>query len=155
MINHRLGLSDADDTLPKRWFEEPTDAGPFKGEVIDRNAFAAMKSRFYAISDFNTHGQPNIPWRKHLTEITTGFCISVKLPDMPGFRSRQLVLDQPVASVEQAIFALKTKHPELSDDLDDYSLGVSVNDELIVRGEAETSLKNGDQIEFVPVMTGG
>ena len=155
MINHRLGLDDADDTLPKRWFDEVNDAGPFKGECIDRKEFAAMKSRFYAISDLNTHGQPNIRWREHLTEITTGFCLSVKLPDMPGFRSRQLVLDQPVASVDEAKHALKTIHPELRDCLDDYSLGVSVNDELIVQGEAETSLKSGDHIEFVPVMTGG
>ncbi len=155
MINRRLGLGDTDDTLPRRWFEEAGDAGPFKGERIDPEAFAAMRSRFYAISDLDTHGQPNIPWRKRLMEITTGFCISVKLPDMPGFGSRHIVLDQPVDNVDEVIVALKTMHPELGDCLGDYSLGVSINDQLIVRGEAESALSNGDHIEFVPVVTGG
>ena len=74
---------------------------------------------------------------------------------MPGFRSRYLVLDQPVASIDEAKHALKIMHPELRECLEDYSLGVSVNDELIVSGEAESTLDNGDHIEFVPVMTGG
>ena len=39
MINARLGLGAADDTLPQRWFNEPNTAGPFKGEKIDAGQF--------------------------------------------------------------------------------------------------------------------
>ncbi|HSN68886.1 MAG TPA: aldehyde ferredoxin oxidoreductase C-terminal domain-containing protein, partial [Thermoanaerobaculia bacterium] len=49
MINAELGVTRADDTLPKRWFEEPITVGPFAGEKIDRGEFDAMLSRFYAI----------------------------------------------------------------------------------------------------------
>jgi aldehyde:ferredoxin oxidoreductase len=37
MLNFRRGLRAKDDTLPKRWFEEPLTEGPFKGEKIERN----------------------------------------------------------------------------------------------------------------------
>ncbi|HEX3578155.1 MAG TPA: aldehyde ferredoxin oxidoreductase C-terminal domain-containing protein, partial [Thermoanaerobaculia bacterium] len=35
LINAKLGISRAHDTLPKRWFEEAIGVGPYKGEKID------------------------------------------------------------------------------------------------------------------------
>ena len=51
LINQRLGVTRADDTLPERWFEEPITVGSYKGEKIDRAEFDAMLSRFYEVSN--------------------------------------------------------------------------------------------------------
>ena len=66
LINHRLGVRRADDTLPERWFAEPIAAGPFAGEKIDRAEFEAMLSRFYAISNLTDDGVPAPAWREQL-----------------------------------------------------------------------------------------
>ena len=66
MINSKLGISRKDDTLPKRWFDEVIDVGPFKGEKIDRAEFEGMLSRFYAISNLTEEGLPNEVWRQQL-----------------------------------------------------------------------------------------
>jgi aldehyde:ferredoxin oxidoreductase len=66
LINHRLGVRRKDDTLPDRWFDEPTSFGPYKGERIDRQEFEAMLSRFYEISRLTSEGVPQETWRKQL-----------------------------------------------------------------------------------------
>jgi aldehyde:ferredoxin oxidoreductase len=66
LINHRLGVRRADDTLPDRWFDEPNTAGPFKGERIDRDEFDRMLSRFYEISKLTAEGVPTDAWRAEL-----------------------------------------------------------------------------------------
>ena len=66
LINHRLGVRRKDDTLPDRWFEEPSTAGPFKGERIDRQEFDEMLTRFYEISQLDDEGVPKAPWRAEL-----------------------------------------------------------------------------------------
>jgi aldehyde:ferredoxin oxidoreductase len=66
LINHRLGVRRADDTLPDRWFDEPNTAGPYKGERIDRAEFDRMLSRFYAVSNLSEEGIPVEPWRREL-----------------------------------------------------------------------------------------
>jgi len=66
LINHRLGVSRKDDTLPDRWFDEPNPSGPYKGEKIDRQEFDAMLSRFYAISRLTSEGVPQEAWRRQL-----------------------------------------------------------------------------------------
>ena len=66
MINAELGVTRADDTLPKRWFDEPITVGPFAGEKIDRGEFDAMLSRFYAISRLTEDGVPVPEFRKEL-----------------------------------------------------------------------------------------
>jgi aldehyde:ferredoxin oxidoreductase len=66
LINRRLGVGRADDTLPPRWFEEPIQVGPYAGERIDRAEFDAMLSRFYAISNLNEEGVPVDAWRREL-----------------------------------------------------------------------------------------
>ncbi|MGH9458643.1 MAG: aldehyde ferredoxin oxidoreductase family protein [Thermoanaerobaculia bacterium] len=69
MINGRLGVTRADDTLPKRWFEEPITVGPYAGEKIDRDEFDRMLSRFYAISRLDDDGQPVPEFREELTAV--------------------------------------------------------------------------------------
>lgn len=69
MINHQLGVTRKDDTLPKRWFEEPIQTGPFKGEKIDRAEFDQMLSRFYEISNLTPEGLPQPAWREDLQSV--------------------------------------------------------------------------------------
>ena len=71
MINHRLGVRRADDTLPDRWFDEPIAVGAYKGERIDRAEFDAMLTRFYALSKLDSEGAPIKEWRTQL-ELTLG-----------------------------------------------------------------------------------
>jgi aldehyde:ferredoxin oxidoreductase len=72
LINHRLGVTRADDTLPDRWFDEPIQTGAYTGEKIDRREFDAMLSRFYALSDLDEQGMPKAEWRKRLEELVAG-----------------------------------------------------------------------------------
>ena len=69
MINQRLGVTRAHDTLPERWFEEPIEVGSYKGERIDRDEFDAMLSRFYEISNLTPEGVPAEPWRQQLLQV--------------------------------------------------------------------------------------
>ncbi|HUE88650.1 MAG TPA: aldehyde ferredoxin oxidoreductase C-terminal domain-containing protein [Vicinamibacterales bacterium] len=66
LINHRLGVRRQDDTLPDRWFDEPSTAGPYQGERIDRGEFDQMLSRFYEISNLTQDGVPRDEWRGEL-----------------------------------------------------------------------------------------
>jgi aldehyde:ferredoxin oxidoreductase len=66
LINQRLGVTRADDTLPDRWFDEPIQVGGYKGERIDRAEFDAMLSRFYALSNLDEAGVPVPAWRAEL-----------------------------------------------------------------------------------------
>jgi aldehyde:ferredoxin oxidoreductase len=67
LINRRLGVTRADDTLPDRWFEEPIEVGAYRGERIDRAEFDAMLTRFYRISELDDDGVPVERWRAELT----------------------------------------------------------------------------------------
>ena len=66
MINGRLGVTRAHDTLPDRWFDEPITFGQYAGEKIDRVEFDRMLSRFYEISGLDGSGQPAGDWRQQL-----------------------------------------------------------------------------------------
>ena len=66
LINSRLGVTRADDTLPRRWFDEPITSGPFEGERIDRASFEALLQRFYEVSELTTEGVPEPGWRASL-----------------------------------------------------------------------------------------
>ncbi|HSY51912.1 MAG TPA: aldehyde ferredoxin oxidoreductase C-terminal domain-containing protein [Thermoanaerobaculia bacterium] len=72
LINARIGVTRADDTLPKRWFEEAIGVGPYKGEKIDRGEFDKMLSRFYEVSNLTEEGIPKPEWREELERVLTG-----------------------------------------------------------------------------------
>ncbi len=155
MINARRGLGAGDDTLPRRWFEEQNTAGPFKGEHIDRGAFEALKQRFYDISGFGADGLPKADWWQSVARTTTGFAVTVNLPALPGIECRRLVLDRPVGSVTDLRVYLGKRLHGAADYLQDRSLGVAVNGELLMVGESETQLHDGDEITLVPAIAGG
>ena len=69
LINNRLGVRRADDTLPQRWFEEPIQVGSYKGEKIERAEFEAMLTRFYEVSRLGPDGAPNDAFRTELQQV--------------------------------------------------------------------------------------
>jgi aldehyde:ferredoxin oxidoreductase len=52
------GISRKDDTLPKRYFEEPIPAGPAKGCVIERKGFDRMLDENYRLHGWDHDGIP-------------------------------------------------------------------------------------------------
>ncbi len=72
LINQRLGVGRADDTLPARWFDEPIKVGAYAGERIDRAEFDEMLSRFYELSELTEEGVPKREWRKELEQVLAG-----------------------------------------------------------------------------------
>ncbi|RLB46055.1 MAG: aldehyde ferredoxin oxidoreductase, partial [Deltaproteobacteria bacterium] len=96
MINHRLGARRRDDTLPRRWFDEPVTVGPFAGEKIDRAEFDRLLGRFYDLSGLNDEGQPQLRWRAELLSIVTGFAVEVRLPaSLAALPDGGLVVSEP------------------------------------------------------------
>jgi aldehyde:ferredoxin oxidoreductase len=49
----REGLTRDDDTLPRRFLQEPVPGGPFKGEKIDPAKLEEMKTEYYALRGWN------------------------------------------------------------------------------------------------------
>ncbi len=60
MFNLREGFTRKDDSLPERYFKEPTTIGlPIaKGKKIDRKKFEAMLDEYYALHGWNKNGVP-------------------------------------------------------------------------------------------------
>jgi len=52
------GISRKDDTLPKRYFEEPIPEGPAKGAVIERQDFDSMLDEYYRLHGWDKDGIP-------------------------------------------------------------------------------------------------
>lgn len=53
---YREGMTSADDTLPRRYLEEPAPLGPAKGQRIDRNELRAAVRRYYALHGWGPDG---------------------------------------------------------------------------------------------------
>jgi aldehyde:ferredoxin oxidoreductase len=60
------GISRKDDTLPKRYFEEPIPEGPAKGSVIEKKGFNSMLDEYYRLHGWNNDG---IPTKKTLNRL--------------------------------------------------------------------------------------
>jgi aldehyde:ferredoxin oxidoreductase len=156
MLNWRLGLRGEDDTLPDRWFDEGVTAGPFKGERVDRREFARMKKAFYALTGLNAEGLPKVEWHEELSRAVTGFAVRVQLPPgVPGAPQHAVVVDAPVETVAQLREAVAARLPEAREALEDDTLNVVVNGEMVLSGEATQPVKDGDEVAFLRVMTGG
>jgi aldehyde:ferredoxin oxidoreductase len=52
------GMRRKDDTLPKRFFEEPTPSGPHKGERLEQAKFEKMIDDYYALRGYDKDGIP-------------------------------------------------------------------------------------------------
>jgi len=57
MFLNREGISRKDDTLPKRYFDDPMPLKITKGHHIDRTEFDKMISRYYKMRGWNSDGQ--------------------------------------------------------------------------------------------------
>ena len=66
MMLAKDGLSRQDDTLPKRYFEEPIPEGPAKGEVIFREGFDRMLDEYYRLHGWDENG---IPQKRTITRL--------------------------------------------------------------------------------------
>lgn len=56
MFNNREGISRKDDTLPKRYFDDPLPLKLSKGHHIDRTEFEKLLSRYYKLRGWNNNG---------------------------------------------------------------------------------------------------
>ncbi|MDP2657322.1 MAG: aldehyde ferredoxin oxidoreductase C-terminal domain-containing protein [Candidatus Deferrimicrobium sp.] len=156
LINARLGLTEKDDTLPDRWFEEEITAGPFEGEKIDRAAFEALKVRYYDLLGLNGAGVPALEWHRRLAEAITGFAVQVTLPEgIPGAPEGAVIVDQPVSDVAGLREALKRRLPHAARKLEDTSLIVSVNGIMVLSNEAATPVRSGDEVTVLRIIAGG
>ena len=156
LINARLGLTEKDDTLPDRWFEEEITAGPFEGEKIDRAAFEALKVRYYDLLGLNGAGVPALEWHRRLAEAITGFAVQVTLPEgIPGAPEGAVIVDQPVSDVAGLREALKKRLPHAARKLDDSSLIVSVNGAMVLSNEDATPVRSGDEVTVMRIIAGG
>ena len=68
LFNIREGLSRADDTLPERYFKEPTPAGLeiVKNKTIDYKKFEKMLDEYYKIHGWNSDGEITMETLKRL-----------------------------------------------------------------------------------------
>ena len=60
------GICRQDDTLPKRYFEEPVAEGPARGAVISREEFEKMLDEYYRLHGWDENG---IPRKKTLRKL--------------------------------------------------------------------------------------
>jgi len=159
MVNHRLGVRRSDDTLPVRWFDEAIEWGPYTGERIDRDEFDQMLARFYELTGLNHEGQPAARFRASLAQVAAGFCVEVRLPESvaPGLPAddRTVLVTEPVADLKGLIKALEKMMPGIGAHLDDGALGFAVNDEMVLHGQADAAVSDGDRVELMASFAGG
>ena len=157
LINARIGLTEKDDTLPERWFDENIEVGQFAGEKIDRVQFETMKSRFYQITGLNTFGVPTLDWHRRLAEVITGFAVKVILPGtgFPGAPEGAVIIDQPVSNVAGLRTALRERLPRAASQLEDDSLNALINGNIILDNEQSASISSGDEITILSMFAGG
>ncbi len=152
LLNARLGLRAKDDTLPKRWFEEPIQVGPFKGEKIDRDEFEALKARFYALTGLDEQGMPKPEWHAQLAKVVTGFEIKVRLPGSP---ERIVVIDEPVDNVAQLRAVLAQRLGDAGAEVEDRSLNVAIDGHMVMSREQAVPVRNHGEVTLVPALAGG
>ena len=66
MMLTKDGISRKDDTLPKRYFEEPIPEGPAQGEIISHKEFDRMLDEYYRLHGWDENGIPKIENLKRL-----------------------------------------------------------------------------------------
>lgn len=59
LLNARFGLTRADDTLPRRYFEDPLLSGSTQGHMIDREEFDHLLTRYYSRRGWDAEGKPS------------------------------------------------------------------------------------------------
>lgn len=69
IINMREGITRADDTLPRRYFDDEMPDGKTRGQKIDRQEFARMLSLYYKLRNWDDDGKPAPGRRAELEEL--------------------------------------------------------------------------------------
>ncbi len=67
MFDVRQGLTRAEDSLPKKFFEKPLAKGKYAGAVLDRAKFEQMKDEYYELRGWDK--QNGIPTKEKLAEL--------------------------------------------------------------------------------------
>ncbi|MEM2870380.1 MAG: aldehyde ferredoxin oxidoreductase family protein [Thermoplasmata archaeon] len=57
LFNFKQGMTEAHDTLPRRYFDDPSPLRAARGHHIDRQKFAKMKAEFYALHGWTEDGR--------------------------------------------------------------------------------------------------
>jgi aldehyde:ferredoxin oxidoreductase len=70
MMLIRDGMSRQDDTLPRRYFDEPVPSGPARGSVVDRKDFGRMLDENYRLHGWDDNGIPRKRTLKRLGIVT-------------------------------------------------------------------------------------
>jgi aldehyde:ferredoxin oxidoreductase len=70
MFDVRQGLTRADDSLPKKFFEKPLSKGKYEGAVLDKAKFEQMKDEYYELRGWDR--QTGIPTRDKLEQLGLG-----------------------------------------------------------------------------------
>ncbi|MCF8127475.1 MAG: aldehyde ferredoxin oxidoreductase family protein [Deltaproteobacteria bacterium] len=78
LINQREGITKADDTLPRRYFEDPMPSGHTKGHKIDREQFEKALKRYYHLKDWNDEGNLTPKRKTEIQDITKASGASLK-----------------------------------------------------------------------------
>jgi aldehyde:ferredoxin oxidoreductase len=68
---NREGIRSRDDTLPRRYFDEPMPHGVAKGHRIDRDEFQGMLKRYYKLRGWDDDG---VVTKERLTELKAPWC---------------------------------------------------------------------------------
>ena len=156
LINARIGLTEKDDTLPERWFDDEITVGQFAGEKIEREQFEALKTRFYKITGLNSFGVPALHWHQKLADAITGFAVRVDLHGhFPGAPEGAVIIDQEVATVAALREALRNRLPNATQQLEDITLNFVVNGNMVLASEQSVPIQNGDQVTLMAMFAGG
>ena len=68
LINARLGMTRADDTLPYKVYSCPVQTGPAAGKVIDRAEFDRLLDVYYRRRGWDSNGVPPVELEKAFTD---------------------------------------------------------------------------------------
>jgi molybdopterin converting factor small subunit len=66
-----------------------------------------------------------------------------------------LLLDEPIASIEELVGALDRRIPGFRAQLEDSVFNFAVNDELLLHKAQQRRLTDGDTVEIIPTISGG
>jgi aldehyde:ferredoxin oxidoreductase len=157
LINNACGARRKDDTLPRRWFEEPIQVGSYIGERIKQREFEELLTRFYRHSQLNDQGAPVLERRARLERMLSGFAVTVKVPRQlgDGLDDEGVVVSRGARTVGEVLDQAAAKVPGLADALQDGMWNVAVNGSMLLRGAEREPVKDGDVLELVGALAGG
>jgi molybdopterin converting factor small subunit len=82
--------------------------------------------------------------------------ITVRLPStLDSTVGHTLIVQEPVASIEQLVDVIDRRIPGFREQLDDSVFNFAVNDEMLLFHARERALNDGDVVEVIPTISGG